>query len=260
MKAKKMNMFTRILTVFIVAAAALTATIVFSGLDDGTDGMISPAQKTVSVTDVVVSASDTTTQTASQTTAPTTQSTAAAQAASPKKTTKKTAKKTTKKTQAAAPAAPTPAPTAAPQTTPAPPTTTTTRIKVTTTTTMSNAQRESAMFNNINSYRQSHGASSLSRVTSGPLYNAARKRLSEICTSFSHTRPNGSNFNTVFAECGISYSHAGENLGCGSLDGVYSSWINSSSHRSNIMGGYSRSALVSTVSGGRRYWVQLFIG
>lgn len=253
---KKMNLFSRIITVFVVAAAVFTAVIVFSGMPDETEGMISPPSKTVSVTDVV-STTDTTAPPTTSTAAPTT-TTQATTAKPTKKPTKKPAKKTTaKKTTApTAAAAPTPAPTAAPTTT----TTTTTKVKVTTTTTMSNAQRESAMFNNINAYRRSCGASNLTRVTSGPLYNAARKRLSEVCSTFSHTRPNGTDWSTVLNECGVSYSRGGENLGCGSLDGVYSSWIGSSGHRSNIVnGGFTRSALVSTVSGGRRYWVQLFI-
>lgn len=257
-KKNKMNLLVRILLVFVVSAAVLTAVVVASGLN-GQDNIVTAGYtiEQTSPSDAIVT-EQTTEATTSETTAETSANSDSQNGTkkTTKKTTNKTAKKTTKKT-----AAGTAAPTAA-KTTAAPTTTqkTTTRQTVATTTTLSNAQRESLMFNNINSYRKNQGAGGLSRVTSGPLYNAARKRLSEICSSFSHTRPNGTDFSTVLAECGVSYSRAGENLGCGSLEGVYSGWISSSGHRKNIVNGaFHKSALVCTVSGGKRYWVQLFI-
>lgn len=258
-KKNKINLLVRIMLVFVVSAAVLTAVVVASGLK-GQDDIVTAGYtiEQTSPSDVIVTEQTTEATTSETTTSTGVNSDSQNTTKKPtKNTTKKTAKKTTKKT-----AVGTAAPTAA-KTTAAPKKTTqktTTRQTVATTTTLSNAQRESRMFNNINSYRKNHGAGGLSRVTSGPLYNAARKRLSEICSSFSHTRPNGSDFSTVLAEYGVSYTRAGENLGCGSLEGVYSGWISSSGHRKNIVNGaFRKSALVSTVSGGKRYWVQLFI-
>lgn len=92
---------------------------------------------------------------------------------------------------------------------------------------------------------------------------AAQVRAVEIETSFSHTRPNGSNFSTVLKEQGVSYRRSGENIAWGQRtpEAVVSAWMNSEGHRANIMNanftkigvGYYRSA------NGVNYWSQLFI-
>lgn len=117
------------------------------------------------------------------------------------------------------------------------------------------------MFKKINSYRTSNGRSSLNRVTSGALYEAAKLRLKEIMSNYSHTRPDGSKSSTVYAEFGLYPNCCAENLAYGSMDNVYEGWIGSSGHRTNILNGsYTQTALVTGYSNGRRYWVQLFIG
>ena len=126
---------------------------------------------------------------------------------------------------------------------------------------MSASQYASAMFDKVNTYRVSNGGGSLRRVTSGALYEAAKQRLSEIMISYSHTRPDGSDDSTVYAQFGLYPSYTGENLGRGTLDGVFDLWIGSSGHKSTILSGrYTQSALVCGYANGRRYWVQLFIG
>ncbi len=91
---------------------------------------------------------------------------------------------------------------------------------------------------------------------------AALVRAKEIKQSFSHTRPNGSQFSTVLKEQGVSYRGAGENIAWGqkSPEEVVTAWMNSEGHRANILNakfthigvGYYQDAK------GTNYWSQLF--
>lgn len=93
---------------------------------------------------------------------------------------------------------------------------------------------------------------------------AAQVRAVEIKTSFSHTRPSGSNFSTALKEQGVSYRRSGENIAWGQRtpEEVVKAWMNSAGHRANIMNknftkigvGYYQDAK------GVNYWSQLFIG
>lgn len=93
---------------------------------------------------------------------------------------------------------------------------------------------------------------------------AAQVRAVECEKSFSHTRPNGSNFASALKEQGVSYRRAGENIAWGqrSPQEVVTAWMNSAGHRANIMNrsftkigvGYYQNAK------GVNYWSQLFIG
>ncbi len=95
---------------------------------------------------------------------------------------------------------------------------------------------------------------------------AAQLRASEICTSFSHTRPDGRSCSTALDDVGMSNMVAGENIAAGyrTPDAVMEGWMNSSGHRANILDtdytemgiGYYTNA--SSVYGS--YWVQMFIG
>lgn len=92
--------------------------------------------------------------------------------------------------------------------------------------------------------------------------SAALIRAKETEQSFSHTRPNGSNFSTVLTQQGISFRGAGENIAWGqsSPEAVMKAWMNSEGHRANILNakftkigvGYYQNA------SGRKYWTQLF--
>lgn len=91
---------------------------------------------------------------------------------------------------------------------------------------------------------------------------AAQVRANEIKQSFSHTRPNGSQFSTTLKEQGVSYRGAGENIAWGqkSPEAVMQAWMNSDGHRANILNaqftkigvGYYQDA------NGTNYWTQLF--
>ena len=98
---------------------------------------------------------------------------------------------------------------------------------------------------------------------SAKLSEAAQVRVAEIEKSFSHTRPDGRYFSTVFAEHGITYRYSGENIAWGqkSAEEVVNAWMNSPGHRANIMNknftelgvGYRQNAK------GVKYFTQLFI-
>lgn len=93
---------------------------------------------------------------------------------------------------------------------------------------------------------------------------AAQIRAEECEQSFSHTRPDGTNFSTSLSQQGVTYKRSGENIAWGqqSPEEVVSAWMNSSSHRTNIMNsrftkigvGYHQNV------NGVNYWSQLFIG
>jgi len=114
----------------------------------------------------------------------------------------------------------------------------------------------------VNIERAKEGLAPLSIDTK--VQAAAQVRAQECEQSFSHTRPNGSNFATALKEQNVSYRRAGENIAWGqrSPEEVVNAWMNSAGHRANIMNsnftkigvGYYQNAK------GVNYWSQLFIG
>ena len=113
----------------------------------------------------------------------------------------------------------------------------------------------SAVFNLLNQQRVARGLSEL--VWSDALTNAARVRASEIISSFSHTRPDGSEFWTV--DSSVQY---GENLAklYQSADTVFVAWMNSPTHAANMMdSGYKTVGIaIAQADDGNWYWAQEF--
>lgn len=93
--------------------------------------------------------------------------------------------------------------------------------------------------------------------------SAAQVRAKEIERSFSHTRPDGSSFNSALTEAGVNFSSAGENIAYGqnSPEKVMEGWMNSSGHRANILNSSYTSIGVGHYqnASGVNYWTQLFI-
>ena len=93
------------------------------------------------------------------------------------------------------------------------------------------------------------------------LESGAMIRAEEIIRSFSHTRPDGSKFFTVFDNTYV-FRLMGENLAAGfsSASAVVSGWMNSEGHRANILNeGYTQIGLgIAKDENGRIYWVQIF--
>lgn len=113
----------------------------------------------------------------------------------------------------------------------------------------------------INFYRSSYGLCSLSEDSQ--LNHAAAVRCNELLASMSHTRPDGRNCSTVYAELGIYPSVWGENLAAGycSAAGTASDWMSSDGHRANILNPLFTKCGVAHIScdyGYYDYWVILF--
>ena len=93
--------------------------------------------------------------------------------------------------------------------------------------------------------------------------SAAQVRAKEIERSFSHTRPDGSSFNSALTEAGVNFRGAGENIAYGqnSPEKVMEGWMNSSGHRANILNRDFTSIGVGHYqdASGTDYWTQLFI-
>ena len=113
----------------------------------------------------------------------------------------------------------------------------------------------------MNEERAKAGLSPLS--VNSKAANAAQTRAREIEKSFSHTRPDGSSFNTALTEAGVSFRGAGENIAYGqnSPEKVMEGWMNSSGHRANILNRDFTSIGVGHYqdASGTDYWTQLFI-
>lgn len=113
----------------------------------------------------------------------------------------------------------------------------------------------------VNIERAAYGLSAL--TTTDALQSAANVRASELKTTFSHNRPNGSSCFTALSEAGISYSTAGENIAWGQRtpEAVVKAWMESQGHRENILKSSFKQLGVGYVEvNGTPYWSQLFIG
>ena len=110
--------------------------------------------------------------------------------------------------------------------------------------------------------RARHGLPALSG-TNAPLHAAAQRRAVEIAVYFSHTRPNGAPWHTVFHEFDVGPRvNSGENLGRGQTTPaqVVTGWMNSPSHRAILLGQFSHLGVgVHRNSAGTYHWTQLFI-
>ena len=110
------------------------------------------------------------------------------------------------------------------------------------------------MINEINKSRCDNGLANL--AYSDGLAKAANIRANEIIKSFSHTRPDGSSWDTVsplvYAE-NISYGHT-------SAIAAHTAFMNSPGHRANIVKTGFKTVGTSAVNGpnGTTYWVVLF--
>ena len=106
--------------------------------------------------------------------------------------------------------------------------------------------------------RQKAGLSILKYNTS--LEVGANIRAQEIITHFSHTRPDGSRFFTAFGN--LQYQSIGENLGSGfrSPESIVNAWMNSESHRANILKPEYQeiSVAITKDADGKYRWVQIF--
>ena len=111
-----------------------------------------------------------------------------------------------------------------------------------------------AALDKVNEQRAAAGLSAL--TWSNGLESAAMVRAQEIVTTWSHTRPNGSDWWTVNSN--LMY---GENLakGYSSADAAVAGWMASPTHKANIMdGSFKTCGIAIFETGGQWYWAQEF--
>ena len=113
----------------------------------------------------------------------------------------------------------------------------------------------------VNIEREKEGLSPLK--LDDKLCRAADIRAKEITESFSHTRPDGEEWSSVFAEVGLKGT-GGENIAAGydTAEATVAQWMASDGHRANILNkNYTvlgAGAEYDKNSVYRWYWVQLF--
>lgn len=112
----------------------------------------------------------------------------------------------------------------------------------------------------VNEERRKVGVAPL--TLSAELQSAATIRAEEITQKFSHTRPDGTNFQTILPNS--RYYIAGENIAAGNSTAakVVQQWMNSPGHRANILRSEYTELGVGYVykenSQYKHYWVQIF--
>lgn len=109
----------------------------------------------------------------------------------------------------------------------------------------------------VNQERAKQGLAPLTKTTA--LDQTARVRVVELSQKYSHDRPDGSACFTAFPDSNA----AGENIARGSDSpaSVMSGWMNSSTHRSNILNGsFVHIGVGCYQKNGQIYWVQCFTG
>lgn len=124
-----------------------------------------------------------------------------------------------------------------------------------------NAEYRNAVVELVNKERAAQG---LAPLEIDPALDAiAQVRANEIITYFSHTRPNGQKVYPLYAEYGLNYRAAGENIAGGQDTPAYvmDSWMHSTGHRANILNPAFGHIGVGCVYGGPYgiYWVQVFM-
>lgn len=111
----------------------------------------------------------------------------------------------------------------------------------------------------VNEERSKAGLGELTILDS--LVAPANKRAQEIKESFSHTRPNGTQWSTVLDEYSVKVQSAGENIAYGynTPEKVMDAWMNSAGHKANILGAnYGHIGIGVYEVNGTVYCTQLF--
>lgn len=115
-----------------------------------------------------------------------------------------------------------------------------------------------------NQHRAASGIAPL-EVGGSDLKRVADLRLSEIYSKFAHERPNGTRYLTAYNYYSIPYLYVGENLARGQTtpEQVVNDWMNSPTHRANIMNPNFRYCSISVGTSKYQglmytYWSQQF--
>ena len=97
--------------------------------------------------------------------------------------------------------------------------------------------------------------------TSTNLAYAAKARSMELTEEFSHDRPDGSRYYTIFDEYGITYNMTGENIAYGQKTpkSVVTALMNSPDHRKIILNENFNIGVGYYLDGTTPYWTQLLL-
>ena len=112
----------------------------------------------------------------------------------------------------------------------------------------------------VNEERAKAGLNALE--TSTNLAYAAKARSMELTEEFSHDRPDGSRYYTIFDEYGITYNMTGENIAYGQKTpkSVVTALMNSPDHRKIILNeNFNYIGVGYYLDGTTPYWTQLFV-
>lgn len=113
-----------------------------------------------------------------------------------------------------------------------------------------------------NEYRKANGVGALKHIEIIDI--PAAIRANEAAEQWSHTRPDGTEFATVFAQCGLKYTAYGENLFAVNArftpEQVLQEWKDSPSHNENLLrAGFDGIGVGICKVDGEYYYCQLFI-
>lgn len=110
----------------------------------------------------------------------------------------------------------------------------------------------------VNQARRENGLNEL--YMDYTLVEVANVRSEEATRNWSHTRPDGTSYATVFSLYNV-YGIVGENLAYGQKtpEEVFNAWMNSPSHKDNILyGGFNRVGISIYNYNGVIYWAEEF--
>lgn len=112
----------------------------------------------------------------------------------------------------------------------------------------------------VNEIRAQHQLAPLT-LNLGGYHQVTYLRAQEVYQNYSHIRPNGQSCYTIFGDYGLGFSSSGENIAQGqqSAQEVVNDWMNSQSHRDNILRAEFTTISVGVWgSGASKVWVQEF--
>ena len=121
------------------------------------------------------------------------------------------------------------------------------------------ADKSSDVLDLVNKERKAGGLKTVK--LNEDLNRVAELRAAEIAEKWSHTRPNGEEWKTAFADAGVTASYRGENLAKGqySADKAVEDWMESEGHKANILNKkFTKMGVASVEIDGVTYWVQVF--
>ena len=120
------------------------------------------------------------------------------------------------------------------------------------------------MLAQVNSVRAKEGLNTLKVSKALNAAAAQRARERAMMGTLAHYRPDGSHWWTILEEYGISnLDGSAENLACGvdTPDAAMKAWMESSSHKSAILGdSYRYMGVGRYTRNGVTYWAQIFSG